>query len=170
MLWNGACGGVTGGGGGRSEGGFARPPLLGERMRYGRGRTEPLLERPAAGVSGRALDHYSRGSTGVKEGARMGMAGGGMTREAGRRRGEHCRDRWGERRRHGQGLELSLPAGHPALAEGAQVLPEETSAGVSAGGDGKCDQRGRPLVCPEATTTTTTTTAAATATTMRGPE
>ena len=46
-------------------------------------------------------------------------------------------------------------------------LYEEMSTGLSAGGDSKHDQRGRPLVSPEATTTTTTTTTAATATTTR---
>ena len=147
MLRDVACGGITGGGGGRREGAFARPLLRGKRRRYGRGRAEPLLERPAAGVRGRAPDHYSRGSGGVKEGARKGVTGGGMPPGAGRRRDERCRDRRGERRSHGRGQEQALPAGRtPALPEGAQALPEETSAGVSAGGDGKCDQRGRPLV------------------------
>ena len=127
--------GITGGGSGRREGAFARPLLPGERKRYGRGREEPLLERPAAVVRGRAPDHYSPGSRGVKEGARKGATGGGMTPGAGRRRGERCRDRWGERQSHGRGQEQALPAGRTALPEGAQPLPEETSAGVIAGGD-----------------------------------
>ena len=101
VLRNGACGGITGGGGGRREGAFARPLLPGKRKRYGRGRAEPRLGRPAAGVRGRAPDHYSRGSGGVKEGARKGVTGGGMPPGAGRRRDERCRDRRGERRSHG---------------------------------------------------------------------
>ena len=134
MLRNGAYGGITGGGGGRREGAFARPLLPGEGKRYGRGRGEPLLERPAAGVRGRAPDHYSRGSGGVKEGARKGVTGGGMPPGASRRRDERCRDRRGERRSHGRGQEQALPAGRtPALPEGAQALPEETSTGVRVG-------------------------------------
>ena len=105
MLRNGACGGITGGGDGRREGAFARPLLPGERKCYRRGRAEPLMERPAAGLRGRAPDHYSRGSGGFKEGAGKGATGGGMTPGAGRRCDERCRDRRGERRCHGRGHE-----------------------------------------------------------------
>ena len=167
MLRKGARGAVTGGGNGRREGASAGPLLSGERRRYGRGRVEPLPERSAAGMRGRAPDHYSRGSGGVKGWASRGVAGGGVTTGADRRRDERCCDRRGERRSHGQGHDQALPAGRtPALPEGgAQALPEGASTVVSAGGDGKRDRRGRPLVWSEATNTTTTTTTAATATT-----
>ena len=58
----------------------------------GGGRAEAVPERPAAGVRRGAPDHYSRGSEVAKEGARGGVAGGGMTAGAHRRRDERCRD------------------------------------------------------------------------------
>ena len=107
------------------------------------GRAEGLLEKPAAGVRRRAPDHYSRGSRVAKEGARGGVAGGGVTAGADRRRDERCRDRKGERRSHGRGQEQALLEGRtPALLEGgrrnyqrgrAPVLAQGATVGATGG-------------------------------------
>ena len=82
--------------------------LLGERKCYRSGSAEELPEGAAAGVRVLALGHYSRGSGGVEEGARGGVAGGGVTAGADPRHDERFCDRRGERR-HGQGQEQALP-------------------------------------------------------------
>ena len=90
-----------GGGGGRRDGTFSRPLLPVERKHYRRSQGEPLLERLATGARRRALDQYSRESGGVKEGARKGLTGEGMSPGGDCGRDEGCRDRSGERRSHG---------------------------------------------------------------------
>ena len=135
MLRKGARGGVTGGGGGRLEGACTGPLLSRERKRYGRGRAEALPERLAAGLGRRAPDHYSRGSGVAKEGARGGVAGGGVTAGAHRRRDERCRDRRGERRSHGRGQEQALLEERtPALLEGGHRHYQRGRAPVLAQG------------------------------------
>ena len=82
-----------------------------------------------------------------------------MTAGACRRRDERCCDRRGERLSHGRGPEGRAPesrararasvagGANASVTKGvAQELPEGASTSGSAGGDGKRDRRGRPLV------------------------
>ena len=81
----------------------------------------------------------------LKEVARGGVTGGGVTTGADRRRDERCCDRRGERQSHGRG-QVARGANAGVTRGGAQALPEGASTGANAGGVGKRYRRGRPLV------------------------